>query len=112
MLRAPENMLRNALKNWWKPAKSNVCQKSHILIWMLRISSEFGRKKPPVYKQACFWSLVIFTIAACTASAQDTIEKSKKWRFSPLPVVYYSPETRLGFGILLGANFNLGDDAL
>jgi hypothetical protein len=37
------------------------------------------------------------------------IKPEKKWRISPLPVVYYSPETRLGFGALISANANLGD---
>ena len=47
---------------------------------------------------------------ATTGYAQEKTEKSKRWRFSPLPVVYYSPETRLGFGVLLAANINLGKD--
>ena len=35
--------------------------------------------------------------------------KEKRWRITPLPVVYYSPETRLGFGALASASVNLGD---
>jgi hypothetical protein len=38
-------------------------------------------------------------------------QKASKWRLSPLPVVYYSPETRLGFGALISANVRLGDSA-
>jgi hypothetical protein len=43
------------------------------------------------------------------ASGQQTAQPEHRWRFSPLPVVYYSPETRLGFGVLLSANANFGD---
>jgi hypothetical protein len=38
-------------------------------------------------------------------------QRVKKWRFSPLPVIYYSPETKLGFGALVSANVRLGDSA-
>lgn len=41
-----------------------------------------------------------------TAFAQsDSLKKHRNARFTPLPVVYYSPETRWGFGGLLAANF-------
>lgn len=39
---------------------------------------------------------------ACLASAQ---QKEKRLRLTPLPVIYYSPETKLGFGALVAANF-------
>jgi hypothetical protein len=39
------------------------------------------------------------------ATAQDSLKTPKRVRLTPLPVVYYSPETRLGFGGLLAANF-------
>jgi hypothetical protein len=52
-----------------------------------------------------FSSLVIGPLSA------DCQEKQRKWRIRPLPVVYYSPETRLGFGILGTANANLGDSS-
>lgn len=35
----------------------------------------------------------------------DSTAKPKRFRVSPLPVIYYSPETRLGFGALVAANF-------
>src|SRR6185369_12383064 len=35
----------------------------------------------------------------------DSTAKPKRLRISPLPVIYYSPETRLGFGALVAANF-------
>lgn len=50
----------------------------------------------------------LFAMIACAASAQDSTMLARKWRFSPLPVVYYSPETRLGFGALVSATVNLG----
>jgi hypothetical protein len=51
---------------------------------------------------------------ACLLCQVSTIccfaqKPERKWRFSPLPVVYYSPETRLGFGALVSANRNFGD---
>jgi hypothetical protein len=58
-----------------------------------------------------FYGVFLLTFTALSAFGQDSL-KQKKWRFSPLPVVYYSPETRLGFGALVGANMNLGDPAL
>jgi len=40
------------------------------------------------------------------ASAQlDSLQQGKRLRVTPLPVIYYSPETRLGFGALVAANF-------
>lgn len=33
------------------------------------------------------------------------LKQTKPIRFTPLPVIYYSPETRLGFGALVAANF-------
>jgi hypothetical protein len=39
-------------------------------------------------------------------------DRKNRWRFSPLPVVYYSPETKFGFGVLLGANKTFGNDSL
>lgn len=41
-----------------------------------------------------------------------SISQRRKIRVSPLPVVYYSPETRLGFGVLLAINTNLAQDSL
>jgi hypothetical protein len=54
---------------------------------------------------------VFGVLAVLFCHAQDSL-KQKKWRVSPLPVVYYSPETRLGFGALIGATINLGDASL
>lgn len=39
-------------------------------------------------------------------------QQDKKLRLSPLPVIYYSPETTLGFGALLAANFHASRDTL
>jgi outer membrane protein assembly factor BamA len=57
-----------------------------------------------------FISVYLILCLVCTLTAQE--KKSKKIRISPLPVVYYSPETRLGFGVLLALNTNLDDDSL
>ena len=35
----------------------------------------------------------------------DSTKSYKRLRITPLPVIYYSPETRLGFGALVAANF-------
>ncbi|HEY0654297.1 MAG TPA: BamA/TamA family outer membrane protein [Chryseosolibacter sp.] len=59
--------------------------------------------------QKCTPALLL--VAICFAANAQT-EQKKSWRFSPLPVVYYSPETKLGFGVLLGANKTLGNDSL
>jgi hypothetical protein len=36
---------------------------------------------------------------------QDSVKAPKRFRFTPLPVIYYSPETKLGFGALMAASF-------
>ena len=42
----------------------------------------------------------------CAASAQqDSSTHANRLRITPLPVVYYSPETRLGFVTLVAASF-------
>ncbi|HEX5168618.1 MAG TPA: hypothetical protein VFW11_05550 [Cyclobacteriaceae bacterium] len=45
-----------------------------------------------------------------TFSQQE--KKVKRFRVSPLPVIYYSPETRFGFGGLLAANFHTAKDSV
>lgn len=45
--------------------------------------------------------LTIFSFA----QEKEEEKKHKRVRITPLPVIYYSPETRLGFGALLAANF-------
>lgn len=50
----------------------------------------------------------ILLLLLCTSALAQQTEDSK-WRVSPLPVIYYSPETRLGFGALVSANVRLGD---
>ncbi|HEY5823985.1 MAG TPA: BamA/TamA family outer membrane protein [Cyclobacteriaceae bacterium] len=52
--------------------------------------------------------IILFLICPLTiihCYGQDTLKKHKRFRITPLPVVYYSPETRLGFGALVAANF-------
>jgi outer membrane protein assembly factor BamA len=51
--------------------------------------------------------LFLFTLVYFTSSyaQQDSAKVHKRFRVTPLPVIYYSPETRLGFGALVAANF-------
>ncbi|WP_223819126.1 hypothetical protein, partial [Pseudomonas aeruginosa] len=42
---------------------------------------------------------------ALAQTADSSKHKLRRFRLSPLPVIYYSPETRLGFGGLLALNF-------
>ena len=50
--------------------------------------------------------LLLVYLIASPCSAQDRVHvKKKRFRLSPLPVLYYSPETRLGYGGLLAVNF-------
>lgn len=53
---------------------------------------------------------IALVLIAHAALAQA--DRKNSWRFSPLPVVYYSPETKLGFGVLLGANKTFGPDSI
>jgi hypothetical protein len=52
-------------------------------------------------------TLVLALFSGTLAHAQP-----KKFRVTPLPVVYYSPETKLGFGALVAGNFSLATDSL
>lgn len=45
-------------------------------------------------------------------SANRPAEKKKKISLVPLPAIFYTPETRLGFGPLLLGTFKLSDDSL
>lgn len=55
-------------------------------------------------------ALLTFIILSIPFShAQE--KKAKRLRISPLPVIYYSPETRFGFGALLAGNTNFGSDS-
>lgn len=54
---------------------------------------------------------LLIGLLAVTWSQGYSQRKEKKWRITPLPVVYYSPETRLGFGALVSASVNLGDSS-
>jgi hypothetical protein len=51
----------------------------------------------------------MFFTAIHFTSGQQTDKPEKRLRISPLPVIYYSPETRFGFGALLAANFETGE---
>ncbi len=54
-----------------------------------------------------------FLMMSITLVAQhNTTAQQKKIRITPLPVIYYSPETRFGFGALVAASFNSANDSL
>lgn len=48
---------------------------------------------------------ILFFYSSDVVAQQDSVKAPKRFRFTPLPVIYYSPETRLGLGGLLAANF-------
>ncbi|HEY9048099.1 MAG TPA: BamA/TamA family outer membrane protein [Ohtaekwangia sp.] len=48
--------------------------------------------------------LLLIFVTVTGYGQQDSLS-AKRFRLTPLPVIYYSPETRLGFGALLAANF-------
>jgi len=49
---------------------------------------------------------VCLVLTSLSVYAQtDSTKSAKRLRLTPLPVIYYSPETRLGFGALVAANF-------
>ncbi|MTI20195.1 hypothetical protein E1176_04110 [Fulvivirga sp. RKSG066] len=56
-----------------------------------------------------FFLVLLGTIHCLASSAQDSTNTEKKVKIIPLPAVFYTPETRLGFGALLSGVFNMGD---
>ncbi len=52
--------------------------------------------------------LLLITVFNLNAQTLDTahLNNSKRLRISPLPIVYYSPETKLGIGALVALNFS------
>src|SRR6186997_1585613 len=52
-----------------------------------------------------FLGVAILSSVIFIAHAQQEAKPEKRFRITPLPVVYYSPETRLGFGALVAASF-------
>ncbi len=54
-----------------------------------------------------FYCLALFVPIQAVLS-QDSTRADKKVSILPLPVVFYTPETRLGFGALTSGVFNLG----
>ena len=53
-------------------------------------------------------SIVVFLLLINAAFAQDSTQVERKLEILPLPVLFYTPETRLGFGGLGTGLFNLG----
>jgi len=57
----------------------------------------------PSEKIYSFLAMVLLPV--CAAGQFDSTQSARRLRITPLPVIYYSPETRLGFGALVAANF-------
>lgn len=55
--------------------------------------------------------LVALLFIVIQAQAQDSTKREKKLKIIPLPALFYTPETRLGYGTLVSGIFNLGDKA-
>ncbi len=53
--------------------------------------------------------LLLIIIQSVRAQDQDSAQREKKVKLIPLPAVFYTPETRLGFGALVSGVFNLGE---
>ncbi|MEQ8927638.1 MAG: BamA/TamA family outer membrane protein [Fulvivirga sp.] len=58
----------------------------------------------------------LFVVAMCIVffndmfgQSADSLETQKNLRIIPLPAIFYTPETRLGYGALTTGIFNLGD---
>lgn len=52
--------------------------------------------------------LLLVIMQSVRAQDQDSTKLEKKLKLIPLPAVFYTPETRLGFGALVSGVFNLG----
>ncbi|WP_035727771.1 BamA/TamA family outer membrane protein [Eisenibacter elegans] len=71
-----------------------------------------------MFKQTFLWLLCgVSCLGMCSVMAQDLnlpaeapTDREKNLHFIPLPVLYYAPETSLGFGALASFNFKIGDD--
>ena len=50
-----------------------------------------------------------FLCLSAVGQKSDTLKSEKKLKIIPLPAIFYTPETRLGFGGLLSGVFNLGE---
>ena len=48
---------------------------------------------------------MLLTLPQFLRAQSDSLQRTKRMRVTPLPVIYYSPETHLGFGALVAANF-------
>lgn len=53
----------------------------------------------------------IFLLLSTSTFSQkaDSVKREKKLKIIPLPAIFYTPETRLGYGVLTSGVFNLGD---
>jgi len=53
--------------------------------------------------------LLLLSCSLHVLGQKDTVRTEKKVKLIPLPAIFYTPETRLGFGALVSGVFNLGD---
>lgn len=61
--------------------------------------------------KACWWTIIFVCAFFVSVQAQNEEKstQSKKVDIVPLPVLYSSPETNFGFGVLASVSFRLGD---
>ncbi|MDX1627716.1 MAG: BamA/TamA family outer membrane protein [Fulvivirga sp.] len=59
--------------------------------------------------KAIVTALLLLVLSVSQLKAQQDTTRTKKIRIIPLPALFYTPETRLGFGALVSGVFNLGD---
>ncbi len=59
-----------------------------------------------------FLALIVFTFSKTLLVGQVENEPHKKLRITPLPVIFYSPETKLGYGALVAVNFKTSPDTI
>ena len=53
--------------------------------------------------------LLFLSVEQVESQVKEATDKEKKVRIIPIPALFYTPETRLGYGALATALFNLGD---
>lgn len=53
--------------------------------------------------------LLLLSVQQVVSQEREAIKKEKKVRIIPIPALFYTPETRLGYGALATALFNLGE---
>jgi outer membrane protein assembly factor BamA len=57
----------------------------------------------------CLILIGFFAVGLVSGQELDSTKQEKKIKIIPLPAIFYTPETRLGFGALTSLVFNLGE---